>query len=67
MWKIGSSTRAGSEECLMQYDDPILRKWLADPKKARKFHRFVTSALIAAMLSMTVGGIMFVLALAGFF
>ena len=51
----------------MQYDDPILRKWLADPKKARKFHRFVTSALIAAMLSMTVGGIMFVLALAGFF
>jgi len=51
----------------MNHPDPVISKWLSDPKKARKFHMFVTAALIGAMLSLTVGGIVFVLALAGVF
>lgn len=59
--------RAWYEECLMNHPDPVISKWLSDPKKARKFHIFVTAALIGAMLSLTVGGIVFVLAVAGVF
>ncbi len=51
----------------MFHEDPVISKWLRDPKKARKFHRFVTFSLIGAMLSLTVGGIVMVLAIAGFF
>ena len=59
--------KVSCEEWQMQYDDPILSKWLKDPKKARKFHIFVTAALIGAMVSLTVGGIMFTLAIMGYF
>lgn len=51
----------------MYHNDPVISKWLRDPKKAKKFHIFLTAALIGSMLSLMVGGIVMVLALAGFF
>ena len=46
-------------------NDPVLRKWRADPEKNRKLHVMITFGLISAMVGLTLGGIVLILIAAG--